>query len=387
MSRDALSRRGVLRRLGSLAGGFGATRLRRPDDSTDRARVVVGYDSPRARREARAVADRVDHDFAFDATVVTASRDGLHSLAGRSSVRYLEPVRPVVALNRPLNRGVDRVDAVVAQNRGASAAGVDVAVLDTGIDGSHAALRGSLASGKAFVRADLWHRTPWDDDHRHGTHCAGVIGARTDDGATGVSADARLHALKVLDGNGSGTTTDLAAGIEYAADQGWDVVNLSVGTTKSKVVEEAVEYAASEGVLLVGAASRAYRFPASEPECLAVAASDQSDSPATFAPGGGAPDILAPGVAIRSTVPGGFETLSGNSIACAHVSGAAAQLVAEGQTAATVRDTLLETAEDLGLDERTQGAGMLDVAAALGYESTEDVAARNKRRASQSNRD
>jgi subtilisin len=386
MTRDGFGRRRLLRRLGGAFGGV-ATLRTGTDERTRTRRVAVGYDSRRARRATEDATVRTHQRYAFGASVVSASAGELAALAEQPSVRYVEPIRPVYLKSEPLNRGVDRIDADVAQAHGESADGTDVAILDTGIDRQHEALRSSLGDGKAFVRAGFWHLTPWDDDNQHGTHCAGVVGARTDDGGTGVSVDASLHAVKVLDGKGAGTTEDVAAGIEYVADQGWDVANLSLGTSKSKLIEDAVEHAEEAGVLLVAATSRDHPYPAAEPECLAVAATDSSDDPATFAPGSGRPDLLAPGVAIRSTVPGGFDTLSGNSVASAHVSGAAAQLVADGHSAESARETLLESAEDLGFEERVQGAGLLDVAAALGYDSTDDVPARNKRRARESQDD
>lgn len=137
-----------------------------------------------------------------------------------------------------------------------------VAVLDTGVDLTHPDLAGNLWNGPGgihghdFVDGDS---NPDDFDY-HGTHVAGTIAAIDDDGlgVAGVAPDARIMAVRVLDGDGSGSTDDIADGIEYAGEQGADVVNLSLGGpaggSGDQVMEDAVAAAAAAGTVVVAAA-------------------------------------------------------------------------------------------------------------------------------------
>ncbi|PSQ01551.1 peptidase S8, partial [Halobacteriales archaeon QS_5_70_17] len=146
--------------------------------------------------------------------------------------------------------GVDRVDGDVAHTNGETGNGADIAIIDTGIDDDHPDLQTNVGAGKAYV--DCRGRNcnyPWSDDNDHGTHCAGIADAVDNgEGVVGVATEATLHAVKVLDRNGSGSYSDVAAGIEYTADQGWDVSSMSLGGGKSSVVEDACEYAFEKGV-------------------------------------------------------------------------------------------------------------------------------------------
>jgi len=271
----------------------------------------------------------------------------------------------------PLSTSIDRVDAERVTDR--SGEGVDVAVVDSGIADDHDALSHALDGGAAFVHAGLFHFPGWDDDAGHGTHCAGTIAARSSAHGTGLAPDATLHAVKVLNGRGVGTTATVAAGIEYVARQSYDVACLAFGTDESKLLDDAVEHAAGEGVALVAAVGGdGPTVPATNDACLAVGGATPEDEPAPFTPGGGAVDLLAPGVDVYSTAPDGYDSRSGSSMACAHVAGALALLREAGHSAEAARRRLRHSAEDLGLDEATQGAGLLDVAAAFDEASDDD---------------
>jgi len=367
-----LTRRAALK----LAGGTIAGSHRRPrrTQSPDDVLVHVGYETRARRRSLKRLGKQTIRDFAFNALTLRLSGGEIDRLDDFTGIRYVEPVRPVHALESTLNYGVDRVDADIAHDHDETGQGADIAVVDTGIDNGHDRLDPNLGEGKAFVRAGWFHFTPWDDDHGHGTHCAGITGACKPN--KGVSSESTLHPVKVLNGNGKGNTDDVAKGIEYVAEQGWDVANLSFGTEKSEVLADAVKYAEEHGVLLVAsAADEEQGYPAREPEVLAVGATDVDDEVADFSPTDGSVDLLAPGVDVRSTVPAGFDRRSGTSMASAHVSGVAGLLMADGRTAADARDRLLETAEDLDHDEDEQGAGLVDAARATGHDSAADLTA------------
>jgi subtilisin family serine protease len=241
--------------------------------------------------------------------------------------------------------------------------GTIVAVLDTGVDPEHPDLINTLwtnpgempgngvdddGNGKvddvhgwhfyqncttATCQPDENHLI--QDDNGHGTHVTGIAAAQTGNaiGVAGVSWGARAMILKVLDQNGDGYYYDIAQGIRYAADNGAQVINLSLGGKAfSQLLQDAVDYAHQRGLLLVAAAGNdaasVVRYPAACDNVLAVAATGSDDSWASFSNHGPEVDIAAPGINIISTWPwpGEYAYESGTSIAAAHVSGSAALL-------------------------------------------------------------
>ncbi len=394
------TRRDVLQ---AVAGGVGASGLAgvAAGDEDARVEVNVGFAAAAGRRAAERAATRVVRRFAFDAMTVEVNENAVPGLRRRRDVRYVERNGTMRALkpgngngkgkgkwgdgateSETLPWGVDRVDADAAHAEGATGAGADVAIIDTGIDADHPDLAANLGEGTAFVECRGGScDAPWDDDEGHGTHCAGVADAVDDsEGVVGVSTAATLHAVKVLDDSGSGSFSDVAAGIEWTADRGYDVGNMSLGASSgSATVRDACRYAYDRGVLLVAAAGNTgpctdcVAYPAAYDTVVAVTATAADDSLADFSSTGPEVGIAAPGRDVYSTYPGGYETLSGTSMAAPHVAGAGALLAADGFTNAEARDRLLATAEDVGLSTNESGAGLLDAAAALGHDSSDDT--------------
>jgi|AntRauTorckE6833_2_1112554.scaffolds.fasta_scaffold01191_13 subtilisin len=282
--------------------------------------------------------------------------------------------------------GIDRIDADVAHAEGATGDGVDVGVIDGGIDDAHPDLEANLADPGVEENHESWVdcegedcEYAWSDDGGHGTHVAGTIAAAEgDSGVVGVAPGATLHALKVCGAGGGCRTSAIVEAIRYAADQGWDVVNLSLGSSsESPALKAAGQYAREAGVLPVAAAGNrgspdSVGYPASYDEFLAVSATEIEDDVADFSSRGPEVDVAAPGKSVCSAALDRYDVLDGTSMASPHVAGVAAQLRAAGQSSSEARDRLLETAEDLGLAESEQGAGLVDVAAALGYDSDDD---------------
>ena len=401
LGEEGATRRGVLR---TVAGGVGASGLvgvaAGSDDEDATVEVNVGYDTAQGRRAAERAATRVARRFAFDAMTIEVNEHAIPGLRRRGGVRYVERNGTMRALNpgngngkgngndgstdtsETLPWGVDRVDAGVVHTEGETGAGADVAIIDTGIDSDHPDLSANLGEGKAFVtcRGGSCNYS-WDDDEGHGTHCAGIADAVNNSrGVVGVSTEATLHAVKVLDKRGSGSFSDVAAGIEWTADQGYDVGSMSLGASSgSAAVRDACRYASDLGVLLVAAAGNSgpctdcVGYPAAYDTVMAVTATTPDDSLADFSSTGPEVEIAAPGKDIYSTyVGGGYETLSGTSMATPHVAGAGGQLMTDGTTNAEARTRLTDTAEDVGLASNESGAGLLDVAAALGYDSSDN---------------
>jgi subtilisin len=376
-----VSRRNVLKSTGAALAAGGLTTGLAAGKRGESVEVNVGWASASGRDAARGRALEVRREFAFDAMTMRTSQKHADELAARDDIRYVEENGEIFALAQSLPWGIDRTDSGVAHANGSTGAGADIAILDTGIDSDHPDLVDNLGSGTAFVSSRGKYAEDWDDDHDHGTHCAGIANAvNNSQGVVGVSTEATLHAVKVLDKRGSGSFSDIAAGMEYTADQGWDVGSMSLGASSgSQVIQDACTYAYSNGVLLVAAAGNSgpctdcVGYPAVYPEVIAVSATSSDDSLASFSSTGPEVEIAAPGEAIYSSIPGGYDTFSGTSMACPHVAGAAGQLMAAGYTNTEARDQLTATAEDLGLSATDQGAGLLDVAAALGYDSSDDL--------------
>jgi len=292
---------------------------------------------------------------------------------------------PGTASDGTLPWGIDRVDADVAHDAGATGDGVDVGVIDGGIDDAHPDLEGNLADPDGDGAHEAWEECsgdgctyPWSDDGGHGTHVAGTIAAGGEGGVVGVAPAATLHALKVCGAGGGCRTSAIAEAIRFTADQGYDVANLSLGSPReAPALEAAGQYAREAGVVLVAAAGNrgqpdSVGYPAAYEEFLAVSATDIEDGIADFSSRGPEVDLAAPGASVCSSFVDGYDVLDGTSMASPHVAGAAAQLLADGHSPGDVRNRLLDTAEDLGLAGTEQGAGLVDVAAALGYDSDDD---------------
>jgi subtilisin family serine protease len=205
---------------------------------------------------------------------------------------------------------------------------------------------------------------PMDDDTGagHGTHVAGTIAAEKNDfGVTGVAYNAKIMPVKVLDAGGFGTWSNVAAGIKYAADNGANVINLSLGGGYSAEVADAVKYATEKGSVVVMAAGNASSsqpgFPANLANQwgVAVGAVDNTNKMASFSNKAGTTTldyIVAPGANIYSTNPNNqYKSLSGTSMATPHVAGVAALILSANSnlTAAEVEEILTATANPTGV--------------------------------------
>ena len=218
----------------------------------------------------------------------------------------------------------------------------------------------NLGAGRASTAGAS---TPlWDNANGHGTHVAGTVGAIDNDrGVIGVAPDVTLHAVKMLNATATDLTSDIAAGIEWTADQGYGVGNLSLGGGTS-TLREACQYAEDGGTLLIaatgndGPCSDCVSAPARYPECVAVSATDENDDLAGFSSTGPEVELAAPGAGVYSTYyANSYATLSGTSMASPHVAGGAAQLVADGYSRGEARQRLKDTAAD-SASRRTRAA-------------------------------
>ena len=261
----------------------------------------------------------------------------------------------------------DGTDVVAGRNAGD---GINVSILDTGIDYNHSDLADNYkVFGYDFVNGD----TDPTDDNGHGTHCAGIIAAVDNDiGVIGVAPEADLYAVKVLDSSGSGYVSDVIAGIEWSVNNSMDIISMSLGLdSDSTDLRNACDYAYNAGLLLVAAAgnegsgSDTVTYPAKYDSVIAVAATDSSDNRTSSSSTGPAVELAAPGKEINSTwSDGGYKKASGTSMACPHVTGTAALVwkAFPHYNNTQVRQHLQETAEDLGDSgmDKWYGYGLVD---------------------------
>jgi subtilisin len=356
---------------------MGATTLAAADPG-DVVTVNVGFSADSGRAATLDAADEVVREYAFDAATVRAPKRAVTALRDRADVRYAEVDGTARALSTTW--AYDRIDADVTNVNGYLGDGADVAIIDTGLPCDDPCLP-NVGQGKAFVDCTGNCCAPWDDDNGHGTQVGAVIGASEScDCTTGIAPEATLHSVKVLDDYGSGSYSDVAAGIEYTADQGWDVANISLGGgSGSSLLKDACEYAQNNGVLLIAAAGGSgpctdcVGYPAAYSEAVAVSATNKDDQLASFSSTGPEIEIAGPGTDITTLdSDGSCITLSGTSFSTAHVSGVAALLAAEGYTNSGARSQLKDSAEDIGLSDNESGAGLVDAAAALGLDSSDN---------------
>ena len=212
---------------------------------------------------------------------------------------------------------------------------VTVAVIDSGICLDHPDLAGRILPGYDFAEND----SEPQDAFGHGCGVAGIIAANIDDGIgmAGVAPNAMILPLRVLDEQGIGTYSDVAAAIVYATDHGAQIINLSLGgANPSTVLQDAIDYAIAKDVMVIAAAGNtggSVLWPAAYEPVIAVGSVDPDLQLSNFSSRGPEIDLLAPGGDILTTTNGSnYTTMSGTSFATPHVSGAVAlQLSSDGQ--------------------------------------------------------
>ncbi|MGI5353293.1 S8 family peptidase [Streptomyces sp. CA-250714] len=257
---------------------------------------------------------------------------------------------------------------------------VKIAVIDTGVDTRHPDLAGRIEAMASFIPGETV-----EDGHGHGTHCIGTAAgpAEPKQGPRyGVACDARILAAKGLDNAGDGSDGPILAAVAWAVAHGARVISMSLGARVRRgelfpqTYEKLAQRALRRGTLIVAAAGNdserpphiePVNRPANCPSILAVGSLDRGLTPSFFSNGGtngpgGEVNIAAPGSDIRSAAPGGgYDTLSGTSMATPHVAGVIALLAQANPDAsvADLKETLLSSAFPLTQPARDVGSGLL----------------------------
>jgi serine protease AprX len=346
-------------------------------------RTGVSQDTISAR--AVPAGGRVKHQYRRIPARAMTLRAG--AIAAYAADEDVERVWPDLPVHTWLDASVPLLEAPQVWADGRRGAGVKIAIVDTGIDPAHPDFEGRIRatrdfSGKGSVA----------DGHGHGTHVASISagsGAASGGKYAGVAPEALIYVAKVLADNGSGMMSDVMAGIEWAVDEGAQVINLSLGAPGPGDGDDALsvlcDAAVEEGVVICAAAgnsgpgAKTVGPPGVARLVITVGATDKSDRMASFSSRGPTsdgrtkPDVVFPGVGIvaaraASTSMGTpvndrYTSASGTSMATPHTTGTVALLLEAypDLTPAEVKDVLMRTAKDLGLDGNTQGAGRAQV--------------------------
>lgn len=303
----------------------------------------------------------------------------VYAITTREETAAAAAEAPVTAPWHDTEGGTWGLHATRALSSSATGAGIDVAILDTGLDERHP----DFATRDPRLRSFVPGEEP-RDGHGHGTHCAGTAcGNLTvfEGPRYGVAPDANIHCGKVLGDGGSGGDAGILAGIDWAIGHGCDVISMSLGagvawgTRHSQVYETVARRALDRGTLIVAAAGNESSrpdelapvgHPANCPSIMAVAAIDGAEAIARFSctsdPAAGQVDIAGPGVAVRSSwpIPDRYNTISGTSMATPHVAGVAALTAeARGARGLDLWAALVQHARRMPLSSLDVGVGLV----------------------------
>ncbi|WP_339103450.1 S8 family serine peptidase [Haloterrigena salinisoli] len=401
---DGYDRRTVLTGAGTLAAGgllgssgvASATSEREPGPKKDELVVGISASAPDVAREARAAvpgaADVVHANETIRYATVSfpseaparAREQFIEAIERAEHVEYAEPNATVRSFGEPddtyygYQSAPQQVNCETAWETTLGSEDVRIATIDQGVQYDHPDLESAVGDR---VGEDVAERGsdpyPSSGDEQHGTHVAGIAVAATDNGrGTAGISDCSLLAVRALDANGQGSLSDIADGIQWAVDAGADVINLSLGASNDyRTLAAACEYALERGVLIVGAAGNAgddgVAYPAAYEDVLAVSALE-GESLASFSNAGPEIDLAAPGAGLVAPVPwDDYGRMSGTSMATPVVAGVAGLALSAHPDLSPLelRDHLLATATDLGLEATAQGAGRVDAAAAVEADS------------------
>lgn len=341
----------------------------------EKVSVIIGLANENGRASVLAAGGKIQREFKFiNAVQVELPRVAAEKLKTARGIEYVEPDFMAQAYAQTVPWGIEHVNAPDVHSAGYQGSGIKVAVLDTGILTSHADLQVSGGYDTTGIGSYV-------DDHGHGTHVAGTVAALNNSiGVIGAAPAAQLYAVKVLDRYGSGTYSNIIAGIEWAISNDIDVINMSLGgSSGSTALQQACDAAYKAGILVVAAAgnegtssgdTECIGYPAKYSSVMAVGSITSDNVRSYFSSTGSTLEIMASGSNIYSTtINGSYGTMSGTSMACPHVAGVAALVWSAKPSLSNVqlRSALNETANDLWNDPWRYGNGLVDAWAAYQF--------------------
>jgi len=281
--------------------------------------------------------------------------------------------------------GLAKLDYSTISAEEVTSKNIVVAVLDSGVDGTHPELTGSVLPGWDAFDPKADGRV---DPNGHGTHVAGIIAAaRNGIGIEGLAQGVSILPVRVLDETGYGEESDVARGVLWAVANGAQVINMSLGgNLPNALLAASILEAQRQGIAVIVAAGNdglsgsPISYPAADPGSYAVAATDAADRIAYFSTKNKYVAIAAPGVMITSTWPGNsYQIQSGTSMATPFVSASVAIVMrSTGLNPVSAADRLMATASDImepGKDS-SSGAGLIDPLRALKYTTPRPVGER-----------
>ncbi|AXR77601.1 Subtilisin-like serine protease [Natrarchaeobaculum sulfurireducens] len=391
----------MLRTVGGLAAFFGLSGVgsaapdREPGPKKDE--ILVGV-SPSASDIDSAVESRIPSNAAivhsnetlgyvaveFPDASAQAKENFKENVLGGDNIEYAEDNETLETFLEPNDPqyseqyAPQQVNCEGAWERTLGGSEVTISIVDQGIQYDHPNLEENMDDsvsdfGENFAGpgSDPYPVTVSED---HGTHVGGIAAGETDneEGHAGISNCSMLSA-RALDESGGGSLSDIADAIQWSADQGADVINLSLGGGGfSQTLNTACEYAYNEGSLLVAAAGNdgtdTVSYPAAYDAVVAVSSLDSTESRSNFSNYGPEIELAAPGTNVLSTVNWDeYDTFSGTSMASPIVAGVAGLVLSEYPDLSNeeLREHLQETAVDIGLPEDEQGYGRVDAANAV----------------------
>lgn len=347
--------------------------------SADKSQVVSKYNG------------KFKHQFKqFNAATAELTAQNIAKLKQDSAVDYVEEdnivkVSSTLSLASTTNWGVSDINAPASWASGLTGKGVKIAIIDSGV-ASHPDL--VVAGGTNVINGSS--TTSYVDQNGHGTHVAGVIAAQgTNGGVKGVAPAASIYAVKALDSNGEGYTSDIIAGIDWAIQNKMDIISMSLGSSESSTaLKNAIDTAYSNGLLIVAAAGNDgntsgtgtnIEYPANYSSAIAVGAVDSSNRRASFSSTGSKLEVSAPGVDIVSTyLNNGYEKMSGTSMATPFVAGDLALLKQKypSYTNVQLRQLLDSNVKDLGTSGKDSlyGYGLITAPSSSTTTTTTSVA-------------
>jgi serine protease AprX len=375
-------------------------------DSSGYSTYIVAFkDSPSIQAE-NSVTDLIRsfngniiyHYSVIDGMAVTIPDNKVNELKALDNVKYVEKDQQVQVL---LDKAVPQIGGDKVWTAGYTGKGVKVAVIDTGVDASHPDLNGNKVV--AWVDYVNGKTTPYDD-HGHGTHVSSTIagtGNASNGQYKGVAPEASLMEVKVLSAQGSGSDSNIIKGIDWAVQNGAQVISMSLGSNQhSQSLDDAVTSAVNKGVVVVVAAgnsgptAKTIASPGDCPDAITVGASDRNDTIASFSSRGPSfdgsvkPDITNMGVGLWAAKATGtnpskgtkyYLPMSGTSMATPMTAGVVALLLQANNTLtpAQVKLVLEKTAKPLGgkVPNNDYGYGRVDAKAAFDYIMTGKVPA------------